>query len=143
MRLTTLVSVVAVTSALLIGTAVAFAAYISGTDGPDRLVGTSEPDRISGAGGDDVILGKTDRDRLNGDSASDHIFGGQGQDRIFADTGERDVLRGGDNDDYLNTDDDRSGDLARGGAGFDVCDVDRPAGPTSATDSRRGCERLE
>lgn len=76
------------------------AATITGTSGPDELVGTADRDVIVGNGGNDEIRG------LGGD---DLICGGNGRDRIEGNAGN-DVLRGG------------SGfDTGLGGLGSDAC----------------------
>ena len=60
----------------------AFADVIDGTEGDDRLYGTSSPDRISGRAGDDAIYGRGGRDTLDGGPGRDGIFGHAGADTI-------------------------------------------------------------
>ena len=55
---------------------------ISGTYGPDRLIGTNHRDTIRGRGGDDVLRGKRGYDRLNAGDGNDLIRGRGGVDRI-------------------------------------------------------------
>lgn len=119
---------------------------IEGTDGADRLRGSSAPellvgfggnDRISGGGGSDCIVGGDGNDRLDGGSGedvivggtgSDDLRGGSGDDRLFGEEGN-DRLRGGSGEDFISGgpgDDDIDGgsgnDELHGDGGFDTLD---------------------
>jgi hypothetical protein len=103
---------------------------VTGTDGPDRLVGTVGPDVICGLGGDDRIEGLGGDDVLYGDDGADRVIGGPGEDTMYGDDGT-DRLDGGDGDDVMNGGpgaDRVSGDLgadhAEGGGGGDRCITD-------------------
>lgn len=95
---------------LALGAGVALAVTKTGTNGPDRLVGTAENDTLRGLGGNDVLIGRADSDRL---------FGGAGNDRINA------------------TDPGRpEGDLVNCGPGRDVALID----PSTEDVVSRNCE---
>ena len=74
----------------------------------------------NGTDGDDLI-----HERQG--TVKDRIFGFEGHDVLDANNFnfERDVLHGGDNGDKLLTNDGDGRDVARGGAGRDVCYVDQ------------------
>jgi hypothetical protein len=100
---------------------------LTGTEGPDRLVGTSGADVICGLGGDDRVEGAGGDDVLYGDAGTDRVVGGAGADTLYGDEGV-DRLDGGDGADVLSggPDADRlSGDLGadhlEGGGGGDRC----------------------
>ena len=63
----------AVAAFVLALSAIAVAATIQGTSGPDEITGTQGPDQINGAGGNDEI------ESLCG---NDEVFGGLGNDNI-------------------------------------------------------------
>lgn len=96
---------------------------IIGTDGGDRLEGTSTQDTPSGA---DTIFGLQGDDRINGQSGPDRLFGGPGRDRLLGDLGDdqlfgddgEDVLKGGPGSDQLFGG--RHDDLVLGGDGQDL-----------------------
>jgi RTX calcium-binding nonapeptide repeat (4 copies) len=101
--------------ALLVGGAVVLAGG-TGSNGPDRLVGTRHADTLEGRGGADVILGRGGGDTLVGGRGFDRIDGGRGTDRIKAR--------------------DRGLDAIDCGPGRDVAIVDR------AEDGVYDCERV-
>jgi len=90
---------------------------ITGTPGPDVLVGGRGRDIICGLGGNDRLLGGGGRDVLRGGPGADTLFGGSGDDVLRGDDGA-DVLRGGSGDDDLYAG--AGDDDAQGGAGDDV-----------------------
>jgi uncharacterized delta-60 repeat protein len=101
------------------------AATIVGTNGRDRLKGTSRADVIVALGGDDTISGLGGNDVICGGSGNDKITGGSGNDREYGEAG-KDTLSGGDGKDKLSGgagDDKLSGgggkDALSGGAGKD------------------------
>ena len=92
---------------LAVMTSVAVAKQISGTDGPDKLVGTNNNDVISGAGGNDNINGRLGNDRLlggtgadtvSGKGGNDKLFGGPHADLLYTDDGEDEAWGAGGND---------------------------------------------
>ena len=58
-----------------IAPAAAFAATVTGTNGNDRLVGTSSADTINALNGDDIAFGLGNKDTINGSGGSDILFG--------------------------------------------------------------------
>ncbi len=74
---------------------------LQGSNGNDRICGTSLGDVISGNGGRDVITGGGGDDRINGGSGSDRINGGSGKDRISGSSGN-DRISGSSGNDRIN-----------------------------------------
>ncbi|NJM33384.1 MAG: calcium-binding protein, partial [Rhodomicrobium sp.] len=84
---------------------------VMGTEGNDRLAGSSRANQLTGLGGNDTILGLGGNDKLYGGDGDDTIIdkegendliGGAGQDRLVAGAG-RDLLAGEDGADRLNS----------------------------------------
>jgi Ca2+-binding RTX toxin-like protein len=80
------------------------ACTITGTAGPDNLLGTNHRDVICGLGGNDniaglngndLLRGGSGNDRIQGDAGSDHMLGGPGRDTLYGYDGTRDWLNGG------------------------------------------------
>jgi hypothetical protein len=82
---------------------------IRGGDGDDIIIGGGGKDRLGGGRGDDRLYGNARRDILRGQSGRDRVVGGGSRDRIFGNAGN-DVLRSRDS---------RRGDRVFGGRGFD------------------------
>jgi len=81
----------------------AWAATITGTEGPDRLRGTAGADVLQGRGGDDVIEGRAGADLAVGGPGRDTLVGGAGDDRLAAHAdGSRDGVRCGTGRDIVN-----------------------------------------
>lgn len=72
----------------------------TGTNGNDRLIGSSSSDILRGLGGNDYLLGYSGDDRLYGHDGKDTIKGGSGDDLIKGGSGD-DKLYGGLDNDYL------------------------------------------
>ena len=152
----------AVLSVALVGSTVALAAILTGTQGNDTIRGSNQLDIINGLGGDDTIFpeggpdsayGHTGRDRLCQSASSDLLNGGEGDDEItdgtanlpsfvcqdatrFGATNDVDVLLGKAGNDFLNSADGDGLDVVDGGNGFDICHID-------LTDLvRLGCESV-
>ncbi len=104
-RRTVFVLVAVLASLMLAWAGPAQARHISGTNGPDRILGTATADVIKARGGNDRVKGRSGRDRL---------WGGHGRDRLW----------GGGGADLLNAVDGRQDRAVIGGAGKDVCRVD-------------------
>ena len=85
-------------------------ARMFGGDGDDVLHGSDRWDRMQGGLGDDVFFGYEGRDWIRGGGDNDSINGGTNIDN----------LHGGNGQDVLHLTD---GDVARGGAGADFCDI--------------------
>jgi Ca2+-binding RTX toxin-like protein len=112
-----------------------FSKVIIGTDGKDKLTGTSgndlifglgDKDTIDGSGGNDCILGGDGNDSLKGSNGNDVILGGAGDDTIDGGN-DNDTLRGNDGNDTVgggNDNDNIQGgaddDSVNGGTGNDV-----------------------
>lgn len=99
---------------------------VSGTNGPDTLLGAMDNDVLLGSGGgdlmiglwgDDTIVGGTGSDSLYGDAGDDTLYGDQGCDRLSGGSGH-DYLVGGANRDHLFGD--AGNDVLAGGLGNDV-----------------------
>lgn len=112
-------------------------AVISGTGGPDDRDGTNDADTISLFNGNDVGRGLAGDDVIYGGSESDQLFGGDGNDNIFSDTSGslgdpgKDSLYGGSGDDTLHGEFGETGDLASGGAGIDLLELNYFVGVTN------------
>jgi hypothetical protein len=89
---------------------------ITGTPGPDRLLGTWSDDVICGLGGDDRIDGRGGQDAVFGDAGRDRLEGGDGRDTLYG-GGGADSLAGGVGDDVLSGG--RGDDRFAGGPGED------------------------
>ncbi len=96
-----------------------------GTNGRDRLVGSSEDDaihglngndRLYGNAGEDMIYGDGGHDRLYGGDDDDGLFGGTGNDRLYGQNGN-DLMDGGEGNDRLYGG--VGDDILTGGAGSD------------------------
>lgn len=68
---------------------------LNGNGGNDVLVGGPGNDGLSGGNGDDLLYGGPGDDRLQGDHGRDRVYGGVGNDTIFAWDGFADHLDGG------------------------------------------------
>src|SRR5688572_29139118 len=77
--------------------AVAVAATINGTSGPDFLVGTSGNDTINGFGSGDVIYANAGVDNVKGGTGGDVIHGGLGNDRLDGEDGDDLIFGDGNN----------------------------------------------
>jgi len=87
---------------------------IMGTNGPDRLVGSSRRDVICGLGGADVLVGRGGDDILVGGPGNDYLVPGAGRDRALGDAGN----------DFVGARDGQA-DRILGGPGTDRARVDR------------------
>ena len=98
-------------------------ATIVGTDGHDRIKGTTRRDVIAGLDGDDRIRGLGGNDVICGDAGQDRLWGGGGDDRLEGGIG--------DFQEYLES---WRGDYLMPGGGDDVL-VPQPAGGAAADDT--------
>ena len=118
--------------ALVLGSGVALAAVKFGTEGRDRIVGTNAKDVLYGKGGNDRLAGRGANDVLYGGNGHDVMYGGyvrfgemfngrrlvpdgrlapDGQDKLFGGKGndcmfggsENDILYGGPGNDIIGT----------------------------------------
>jgi len=90
---------------------------VSGTGGPDVILGTPRADEIEALGGDDVVCGGGGADIIDGGRGHDLIYGEGGNDTLLGGSGD-DTLYGGARHDHL---DGGSGDDALyGGFGDDT-----------------------
>jgi len=95
---------------------------VIGTNGPNRLIQTSEPFQVGtatllGNDGDDTIVGGPGPDSIDGGAGDDSIIGGGGLDTIYGGDGN-DSLTGGSAGDSL--DGGAGDDLLQGGGGADT-----------------------
>ncbi|MBA2345316.1 MAG: hypothetical protein H0V83_09575 [Rubrobacter sp.] len=101
--------------ALVLGSGVALAATIVGTNGDDTRNGTANRDVMYGLGGDDILRGRGGNDEidggangdmyLSGGAGNDEVSGGSGADGLFGGDGF-DLLYGGNGADGIYADDD-------------------------------------
>jgi Ca2+-binding RTX toxin-like protein len=113
-------------------------ATIIGTDGDDRLNGTTGPDVIVARDGDDRVRGLGGDDVLCGGPGADRLSGGDGDDELYGELDGRRARGGGD---YV-----WRGDTLAGGLGDDVLDggiddahpADEAGDTVSFTDAGRG-----
>lgn len=112
-------------SGLVMGSGMALAATINGTDGEDVLIGTRANDRMHGLDKNDEIRALAGDDLLRGDKGKDHLLGYGGADNIAGGVGD-DNLSGGEGRDVIKSARD-GGDVDRVvcGAGFDRASVDQ------------------
>lgn len=89
---------------------------VFGTEGPDILNGSVDPDRIEALGGDDLVDGGAGADSILGGDGADTLRGGAGLDRLDGNAGD-DALDGGAGFDRL--DGGPGADRLRGGASKD------------------------
>lgn len=102
--------------AVLAGTPV-LAAEITGSNGPDVLIGTAANDRIEGGTGSDEIHGAGGNDALAGGLGADRLHGNDGFDILDGDAGP-DELYGGSGGDVLQLN--LGPDVADGGPDSDL-----------------------
>ncbi len=107
---------------VLLTGAPAWAADLSGTDGPDVLAGTLSPDVIQGLAGGDVLRGRAGGDRMFGGEGSDDLYGQPGKDFLDGGPGD-DWLDGGTGPDVL-TSVDAGTDFLNGGDQDDILTAD-------------------
>jgi Ca2+-binding RTX toxin-like protein len=100
--LRTVLVLVTVSVALMLGTGVALAAAISGTQGNDTLRGTRQADQIYGLNGNDTLSGRARADDLYGGAGNDTLNGGSGNDDIYGGSGQDDLF-GGPDADFINS----------------------------------------
>jgi Ca2+-binding RTX toxin-like protein len=109
---------VVVVATLVASAVIMTPAYAAGCFGRRAtIVGTNGNDRIRGTSGSDVILGRGGDDLIRSQGGKDLICGGSGNDAINAATG-KDKVNGGSGDDAL--DGWSSNDVVLGGAGVDL-----------------------
>ena len=90
---------------------------ISGTPGPDVIMGSDGADDISGGGGADTICAGDGDDVVHGGGGGDRIDGGAGKDQVFGQAGDDVISGGGDNDSLKGQD---GHDQISGGQGNDT-----------------------
>ncbi len=71
---------------------------VEGSDGRDRLFGTSAQDDIFGGEGNNTLFGNGGNDRFYSGAGNDRIFGGSGNDVVEAGDGNNRVFGNGGND---------------------------------------------
>ena len=86
-------------------------ARIFGGAGDDQIHGSTKWDRMQGGPGEDIMFGYEGRDWMRAGPDADGLVGGPGIDDMHGGNGT-DLLKVG------------AGDIVRGGAGLDQCDID-------------------
>ena len=94
---------------------------VFGRGGDDVICAGDGNDRVFGGAGADMIFGEGDDDKMFGGSGGDEMDGGDGNDRVVGNGGD-DELDGGDGDDRIVGG--TGNDVARGGADNDVISGD-------------------
>jgi Ca2+-binding RTX toxin-like protein len=125
----------------VIWTSPAHACGVDGTAGNDSLTGTHGDDVICGEAGNDTAFGRQGDDLIGGGDGNDSLVGGVGADTLLGGAGDDtlegrggfDTLNGGSGDDLIRATDGTRHEAVAGGAGYDVCIVDR-------RDDARNCE---
>lgn len=99
---------------------------VFGTDGADRLRGTSKDEILYGGPGADILEGRGGEDILCGGAGKDELRGGDDDDLLYGGSSD-DILRGGSGRDRLFGE--AGSDLLYGESGSDTCsiDADQPA----------------
>lgn len=89
----------------------AYAKMLTGTNGPDRIVGTKEMDSLYGLGGADRLFGMEQPDQLyggggndqvHGNRGGDYIEGGEGLDILLGELGNDNIVASDGRHDYVN-----------------------------------------
>lgn len=88
-----------------------------GTDGNDKIKGTSGNDLIFALEGDDHVAGGLGNDCIVGGDGKDHLEGGIGEDHLFGNAGN-DTLLGGKQNDFIQGGE--GDDEIEGGIGKDI-----------------------
>jgi Ca2+-binding RTX toxin-like protein len=91
--------------------------FITGTAGPDVIVGSVGSDVIEGRGGRDRICGGVGKDSLDGGAGNDRLFGGGGDDVLDGGEGKDDIFGYRGND---LIDGGKRKDFVKGGPGSDT-----------------------
>jgi Ca2+-binding RTX toxin-like protein len=120
LRRTVLLLVTMVVASML-GTGVALAAAISGTQGNDTLRGTRQVDQIYGLNGNDTLVGRARGDELYGGAGNDNLYGSSGADDIYGGSGQDDLF-GGSGADFLNSADRGTTDIVNCGGADEAVD---------------------
>jgi Ca2+-binding RTX toxin-like protein len=89
---------------------------ITGTSGPDLLVGGDGNDFIRGLQGDDSLYGGAGADSLDGGAGANQLYGGEGADFLYGGKGADSLYGGGGNDFFFVG---PGANLVDGGAGDD------------------------
>jgi Ca2+-binding RTX toxin-like protein len=73
-----------------------------------------------------TYIGTGQSDLFVGSNLNDTMYGRGGNDSLISDwTGNREVLKGGPGDDYIDALDDDTRDTINGGDGYDTCNGDK------------------
>lgn len=88
--------------AMVLGSGIALAAAISGTQGDDTLRGTEQNDQIYGLNGEDNVSDLAGDDQLYGGAGPDDLIGSTGKDELYGGSG-LDSISGGPGADFINS----------------------------------------
>ena len=116
---------------VLVTTAVAAAAVITGTPGDDVLRGTEQADRISAFAGNDLDYARDGADEVRAGAGNDGVRDADGPDLVYGGRGD-DVVAGGDGSDRLYGGSDS--DQVMGGDGNDRAAGNRGADAVSGNE---------
>jgi Ca2+-binding RTX toxin-like protein len=84
------------------------------------LDGEEDDDRVTGTDAAENPFGSSISENIDGGPGRDELFGRAGHENLDGGEGDGDVVDGGEDDDSLGfSDDDGTGDVLRGGPGFD------------------------
>ena len=128
----TVLALTTMAAALILGSGIALAAAVSGTQGNDTLRGTIRVDQIYGLNGNDTLDAYRGSDELYGGAGNDNLNAGPGQDELYGGSGI-DNLFGGDGGDFINSADQ---------GGEDLVDCGNPDGGASDRVIRNGNDRV-
>jgi Ca2+-binding RTX toxin-like protein len=140
--------VVALAVALLAASGVALAVTkncpgnCTGTNNPDRLIGSSQSQTMKGLKGGDSISGYRGDDDVVGGRGDDAVYGGLGDDLVYGNQGN-DYVEGDYGHDYINTGNGSDKVAARDGYKDRVIcgQGDRDLVYVDQLDVTKGCER--
>ena len=122
---------------------------IDGGAGDDSIFGNSGADTLAGGAGDDSLIGNDGDDALDGGAGNDWLVGGGGDDQLLGDAGNDrligaggdDTLDGGAGDDALNGG--AGDDTLTGGAGDDTFVFNGDVGTDVVEDFTAGADRID
>jgi Ca2+-binding RTX toxin-like protein len=109
---------------------------ITGGEGADELVGSTDPDVLDGGPGNDTINAQAADDLLTGGPGNDFLTASEGNDKLVGGPGA-DSLSGGYGDDVLDGDDGEADTSFNGGPGTDTLYYDAGLDPTGSAIENR------
>ncbi len=104
---------------------------ITGGDGNDEIVGSTNLDNLNGGAGNDIINAQDGADLVEGGPGNDALTGSEGNDTMIGGPGA-DSFSAGAGDDLLDADDGEADTSFNGGAGTDTLYYDFGIDPSSS-----------